>query len=140
MPVTTMEEFNAYFRQPTMHPLMAVGDLSRASLSLYEPLRFDMYGVVLMDSCFGELVKAGTAIRYDAGTIFWLRPGQHVAMNLDYSVKPRGWMLVFRPELIERTGLGRDFYMFDFFNHDVNEALTLMIKTIQQNYDMQYCK
>ena len=125
MPVTTMEEFNAYFRQPTMHPLMAVGDLSRASLSLYEPLRFDMYGVVLMDSCFGELVKAGTAIRYDAGTIFWLRPGQHVAMNLDYSVKPRGWMLVFRPELIERSGLGRDFYMFDFFNHDVNEALTL---------------
>ena len=34
-------------------------------------------------------------------------------------------MVVFKPELLERTGLGRDFYMFDFFNHDVNEALTL---------------
>lgn len=120
-----MDQFNAYFHQPTVHPMMAVGDLSRADLSLYDLLRFDMYCVVLMDADFGELVKAGSAIRYDAGTIFWLRPRQYIAMNLDYSVKPRGWMVVFKPELLERTGLGRDFYMFDFFNHDVNEALTL---------------
>lgn len=125
MIVSTMDQFNTYFHQPTVHPMMAVGDLSRADLSLYDLLRFDMYCVVLMDADFGELVKAGTAIRYDAGTIFWLRPRQYVAMNLDYSVKPRGWMVVFKPELLERTGLGRDFYMFDFFNHDVNEALTL---------------
>lgn len=125
MIVSTMDQFNAYFHQPTVHPMMAVGDLSRADLSLYDLLRFDMYCVVLMDADFGELVKAGAAIRYDAGTIFWLRPRQYVAMNLDYSVKPRGWMVVFKPELLERTGLGRDFYMFDFFNHDVNEALTL---------------
>lgn len=125
MIVSTMDQFNAYFHQPTVHPMMAVGDLSRADLSLYDLLRFDMYCVVLMDADFGELVKTGTAIRYDAGTIFWLRPRQYVAMNLDYSVKPRGWMVVFKPELLERTGLGRDFYMFDFFNHDVNEALTL---------------
>ncbi len=125
MIVSTMDQFNAYFHQPTVHPMMAVGDLSRADLSLYDLLRFDMYCVVLMDADFGELVKAGSAIRYDAGTIFWLRPRQYIAMNLDYSVKPRGWMVVFKPELLERTGLGRDFYMFDFFNHDVNEALTL---------------
>jgi len=81
--------------------------------------------MVLMDADFGELVKSGAAVRYDAGTMFWLRPGQEVSMNLDYSVKPRGWMLLFKPELIMRTGLGRDFYMFDFFNHDVNDALTL---------------
>lgn len=125
MIVSTMDQFNAYFHQPTVHPMMAVGDLSRADLCLFDPLRFDMYCVVLMNADFGELVKAGSAIRYDAGTIFWLRPRQYIAMNLDYSVKPRGWMVVFKPELLERTGLGRDFYMFDFFNHDVNEALTL---------------
>ena len=125
MTVSTTEEFNTYLQQPSVHPMVGVGDLSRADLSLFDLIRFDLYCVVLMDADFGELVKCGTAIRYGAGTIFWLRPGQSVAMNLDYSVKPRGWMLVFRPELLERTGLGRDFYMFDFFNHDVNEALTL---------------
>ncbi|MBM6993545.1 MAG: AraC family transcriptional regulator [Prevotella sp.] len=123
--VTTLNEFNAYFHQPTAHPLVGVGDLSRADLSLFEPTKFDMYAVVLMDVDFGELVKGGMSMRYDAGTIFWLSPGQDVAMNLDYRVKPRGMMLAFKPELIERTGLGRDFYMFNFFNHDVNAALTL---------------
>lgn len=123
--VPSIDAFNAYFRQASSHPLVAVGDLSRADYSLFDPLDFDMYCVVLMDSDFGELVKEGKALRYRAGTLFTARPGQVIAMNLDYRTRPRGWMLAFRPELLEKTGLGRDFYMFSFFNHDVKEALEL---------------
>ena len=123
--VNDVEEFNSFFHQPTLHPLMSVGNLSQADLSLFEPTDFNMYCVVLMDATFGELVKNGTSVRYDEGTIFSVRPGQVISMNLDYSVKPQGWMLAFRPELLEKSGLGRDFYMFSFFSHDVNEALTL---------------
>lgn len=123
--ITSMAQYNAYFHQATLHPLVSVGDLGMADLSLFAPTDFGMYCVVLMDVDFGELVKCGTAIRYAAGTMFWLRPGQVVSMNLDYSVRPQGKMLVFHPDMIERSGLGRDFYMFDFFNHEVNDALTL---------------
>ncbi len=123
--VKDIDEFNAYFRQITMHPLVSVGDLSRAHLSLFDPMNFDMYCIVLMDEDFGELVKGGNSIRYKPGTIFSLRPGQEVSMNLDYTKHPRGWMLAFRPELLEKSGLGRDFYMFNFFSQDVYEALEL---------------
>lgn len=123
--VKTMSEFNAYFRQESTHPLVSVGDLSRADLSLFEPLDFGMYCVVLMDDDFGELIKGGKSVRYRAGTLFSLRPGQDVAMNLDYTVRPSGWMLAFRPEFIARTGLGRDLYMFSFFESNINEALEL---------------
>ncbi|MCQ2217203.1 MAG: helix-turn-helix domain-containing protein [Paludibacteraceae bacterium] len=123
--VPNIDAFNAYFHQGTEHPHIAVGDLSRADLSLFEPLDFDMYCIVLMDTDFGELVKAKQAIRYQPGTLFTLRPGEVVSMNLDYSVRPRGWMLAFREEVLIKTGLGRDFYMFDYFNHNVNEALEL---------------
>ncbi len=123
--VSGIDEFNAFFHQPTLHPFMSVGNLSQADLSLFEPLDFNMYCVVLMDIDFGELVRNQKCIRYKAGTIFSLRPGQVVSMNLDYTVKPQGWMLAFRPELLERSGLGRDFYMFTFFSHDVFEALEL---------------
>lgn len=123
--IESLEQYNAYFHQSTVHSLVSVGDLSVADLSLFAPTDFGMYCVVLMDVDFGELVKCGTAIRYEAGTMFWLRPGQVVSMNLDYRVRPQGKMLVFHPEMIERCGLGRDFYMFDFFNHDVNDALSL---------------
>lgn len=46
-------------------------------------------------------------------------------MDLDHTVHPAGWMLAFRPELLEKTGLGRDFYMFNFFSSDVDEAMEL---------------
>ncbi len=123
--VENIAEFNAYFQQATLHPLMSVGNLAQAQLTLFEPLDFDMYCIVLMDANFGELVLEGRTMRYSAGTVFTLRPGQVVSMNLDYAVKPQGWMLAFRPELLDKSGLGRDFHMFSFFQHDVPQALEL---------------
>lgn len=123
--VRNMDEYNSYFHQKTSHPLVAVGELARADLRLFEPTDFGMYCVVLMDENFGELQRNGESIRYRAGTLFSLRPGQEVSMNLDYTVRPRGWMLAFRPELLEKTGLGRDFYMFNFFQSNADEAVEL---------------
>ncbi len=62
---------------------------------------------------------------YEASTLFSLRPGEEVSMQLDYTVHPCGWMLAFRPELLDKTGLGRDFYMFSFFFSDTLEAMAL---------------
>ena len=84
-----------------------------------------MYCIVLMDEDFGELVRNGSCIRYAPGTLFSVRPGQTVCMNLDYSVKPKGWMLAFSPEILSKTGLGRDFYMFSYFDADYPDAITL---------------
>ncbi len=123
--VSGIDEFNSFFHQPTLNPLMSVGNLAQADLSLFDPMDFDMYCIVLMDVDFGELVMGGSNVRYKAGTVFSMHPGQVVSMNLDYTVKPQGWMLAFRPELLEKSGLGRDFYMFSFFSHDMNEALEL---------------
>lgn len=123
--VKDIDEFNRYFKQMTLHPQVSVADLGRADLSLFDPTDFGMYCVVLMDVDFGELVLRGSCMRYRAGTIFTMKPGDVVSMNLDNSVRPRGWMLAFRPELIENTGLGRDFYMFNFFDYEVLEALEL---------------
>ncbi len=123
--VKDINEFNSFFHQGTLHPLMSVGNLAQADLTLFEPLDFGMYCIVLMDASFGRLVKEQEDLRYEAGTIFFIRPGQSVSMTLDYTTKPQGWMLAFRPELLEKSGLGRDFYMFDFFSHNVNEALAL---------------
>ncbi len=123
--VESIDQFNRYFRQPTLHPLVSVADLSHADLSLFEPTDFGMYCVVLMDIDFGELILRGTCMRYRAGTIFTMKPGEVVSMHLDPNVHPRGFMLAFRPELIQNTGLGRDFYMFNFFDYEVFEALEL---------------
>lgn len=123
--VENIEQFNHYFHQPTYHPQVSVARLQDADLSLFEPTDFCMYCVVLMEVDFGELVLHDTCMRYRGGTMFTMKPGDVVSMNLDSRVKPHGWMLAFRPEQLNGTGLGRDFYMFKFFEYKVAEALEL---------------
>lgn len=123
--VENIEQFNHYFHQPTYHPQVSVARLQDADLSLFEPTDFCMYCVVLMEVDFGELVLQDTCMRYRGGTMFTMKPGDVVSMNLDSRVKPHGWMLAFRPEQLNGTGLGRDFYMFNFFEYKVAEALEL---------------
>lgn len=123
--VENIDQFNHYFHQPSYHPLVSVGRLHDADLSLFAPTDFGMYCVVLMEVDFGELVLHDTCMHYRAGTMFTMKPGDVVSMNLDGRVKPHGLMLAFRPELLNGTGLGRDFYMFNFFDYKVAEALEL---------------
>lgn len=123
--VENIEQFNHYFHQPTYHPLVSVANLANADFSLFDPTDFGMYCVVLMDVDFGELVLKGTSLSYRGGTMFTMKAGDVVYMNLNQKIKPHGWMLAFRPELLTGTGLGRDFYMFNFFDYDVPEALEL---------------
>ena len=123
--VENIEQFNHYFHQPTYHPQVSVARLQDADLSLFEPTDFCMYCVVLMEVDFGELVLHDTCMRYRGGTMFTMKPGDVVSMNLDSRVQPHGWMLAFRPEQLNGTGLGRDFYMFNFFEYKVAEALEL---------------
>lgn len=120
-----IQQFNQFFHQPSLHPLVAAGDLARADTSLFEERDFGMYGIILMNTVFGELHRGCRPVPYQAGSLFTLVPGKPVSLKVDYTAKRRGWMLVFQPELLIKSGLGRDFYMFDFFNHDFDAALTL---------------
>lgn len=123
--IENIDQFNHYFHQPTYHPQISVARLQDADPSLFEPTDFGMYCVVLMEVDFGELVLRDTCMRYRGGTMFTMKPGDVVSMHLDPRVKPHGWMLAFRPEQLNGTGLGRDFYMFNFFDYKVAEALEL---------------
>ena len=125
IPESRIDQFNAFFRQPTLHPTVSVGELSRAREDFFDERGNDMYCVILMDSEYGRLSKCGKPLGYREGSIFTLKPGESASVALSYSVKPRGWILAFRQELLEKSGLGRDFYMFDFFNHDVESAFNL---------------
>ncbi len=64
--ITSIDELNALFRQPTTHSMVTVGDLSQADLELFVPTDFGMYCIVLMNENFGELVKGGKTVRYQA--------------------------------------------------------------------------
>ena len=118
-------DFNHYFSAQTLHPQVAVAELFRADFSLFDTKVYDMYALIMIDGVFGELIRDGKPLPYTKGSLVTIRPGQSIEMKMNYTTKPQGWMLVFKPELLEKTGLGRDFYMFSYFNSDYSEAIRL---------------
>lgn len=118
-------DFNHYFSAQTLHPQVAVAELFRADFSLFDTKVYDMYALIMIDGVFGELIRDGKPLPYTKGSLVTIRPGQSIEMKMNYTTKPQGWMLVFKPELLEKTGLGRDFYMFSYFNSDYSEAIGL---------------
>ena len=120
-----IEDFNAFFSQPTLHPQVAVTELYRANFNLYDVRKFNMYALIMLEEEFGELLRDGNSLPYSKGSLVTVRPGQSIGMRMHYMAKPQGWILVFKPELLEKTGLGRNFYMFSYFNADYTEAIRL---------------
>jgi AraC-like DNA-binding protein len=104
---------------------VAVTELYRANFNLYDVRKFNMYALIMLEEEFGELLRDGNALPYSKGSLVTVRPGQSIGMRMHYMAKPKGWILVFKPELLEKTGLGRDFYMFSYFNADYTEAIRL---------------
>ena len=86
--VENIDQFNRYFNQPTYHPLVSVANLADAHLSLFNPTDFGMYCVVLMDTEFGELILRDSDMIYQSGTIFTMKPGHVVSMNLSSGTRP----------------------------------------------------
>lgn len=123
--LSRIDDFNHYFSTRTLHPQVSVVELALADRQLYERKVYDMYALILTDEVFGELRRDGKAMAYSRGSLVTIRPGQTMEIILNHSVKPQGWMLAFKQELLEKTGLGRDFYMFSYFHSDYSEAVAL---------------
>lgn len=123
--ISNIDDFNSFFSTPTLHPQVAVVELVRADFSLFNAKIYDMYALILVEDEFGELIRDGKNLPYTKGSLVTMRPGQSIEMKMDNNNMPLGWMLTFKAELLEKTGLGRDFYMFSYFNSDYPEAIRL---------------
>nr|WP_256999006.1 helix-turn-helix domain-containing protein [Draconibacterium orientale] len=76
----------------------------------------------------GDLRYGCNYYDYDEGTLIFLAPNQVIGENKDYQYQPQGKALVFHPDFILGTSLGKKIHDYAFFSYDVNEALHLSIK------------
>lgn len=110
--VDGIEEFNAMFHQPVYHPMVGVGRLSHADAECFSHVRFGMYCLLFVEH--GE-ADSDDDTHATSGCIMAVMPGQTVSVKPGEDGHLCGWALAFVPELLIKTGLGRDFYMFNFF-------------------------
>ncbi|WP_319509718.1 helix-turn-helix domain-containing protein [uncultured Draconibacterium sp.] len=124
----TIKEYNLFNNNETMHPLVGIVDLSKADPRKARRLSYGFYTIFFKEINCGDLRYGCNYYDYDEGTLIFLAPNQVIGENKDYQYQPQGKALVFHPDFILGTSLGKKIHDYAFFSYDVNEALHLSIK------------
>lgn len=125
-------QYNAMRGVETLHPLVTVVDLSKAKPMPAKTFNFGLYAVYLKELNCGELKYGRNHYDYQEGTLVFIAPGQVMGVQPNVKIfEPKGWALLFHPELIKGTSLGKHIQDYSFFSYDVNEALHLSDKERQ---------
>ena len=87
---------------------------------------FGFYTIFLKDVKCGDLMYGRHTYDYQEGTLVFIAPGQVAGMNSNGEIyQPKGYALVFHPDLIHGTSLGKHIHDYSFFGYQSNEALHL---------------
>lgn len=122
----TISDYNLFNNNETHHPLVSVVDLSKAAPRQGSRMYFGFYTIFLKDVKCGDLVYGRHTYDYQEGTLVFLAPGQVAGVNSNgETYQPKGYALVFHPDLLLGTSLGRHMQDFTFFGYQSNEALHL---------------
>ncbi|RKF36831.1 transcriptional regulator [Sphingobacterium siyangense] len=122
----TVSRYNEYNNQKTLYPLVSVIDYSKADPSNDSWMFFGLYSVVLKDVDCGDIRYGKLNYDYQKGTLVFFTPGQIIGYEShgEYH-QPKGMGLVFHPDLLHGTHLGKHMKDYSFFTYQSNEALHL---------------
>ncbi|WP_300750691.1 helix-turn-helix domain-containing protein [uncultured Alistipes sp.] len=124
--IETVFEYNDSLGIETLHPQVSVIDLSKAKPIRHARQTFSFYAIFLKEVKCGELLYGRNRYDYQEGTLICLAPGQVIGVEDNgETYQPKGWALVFHPDLIRGTTLGQHMKEYTFFSYEVNEALHL---------------
>lgn len=112
------------------HPLVSVVDNQQVCFhtDLGEAkYMFDLYTVAVKSGLTGSFGYGRNSYDFDEGTLVFTSPGQVITKQQLARAEHSGeaWTLLFHPDLIRRSELGRMIDTYTFFSYDLHEALHL---------------
>jgi len=126
-----ISQYNTLRGVETFHPLVSVVDMSKAKATQSARINFGFYCVFLKEIKCGDLKYGCNYYDYQEGTLVFVSPGQILGINSKDYIQPKGWALLFHPDLIRGTSLGHNIKNYTFFSYEANEALHLSEKERQ---------
>ena len=124
--IDTVDQYNKMFGLETLHPLVSVVDLSKSETwPTNFRVNYGIYGLFLKDTKCGDIRYGRQYYDYQEGTVVGFAPGQVTGIELKDGTRPLAHGLLFHPDLIRGTALGRDIKRYSFFSYESNEALHL---------------
>lgn len=134
---SSVSDYNTSCGVETLHPLVSIIDLSKCpprkwAAGTTVKMNFGIYAVFLKDVVCGDIRYGRDYYDYQEGTLVFVGPGQ--AWEVEYETanyQPHGHVLIFHPDLIHGTSLGKNIQDYKFFSYQMNEALHLSEKERQ---------
>lgn len=124
--INTVTEYSNYVGQEIFHPLVNVVDFSRLKPFVFSKVQMGIYAVFLKDIKCGNIIYGCNNYDYEEGTLIFVAPGQIYGVDSKGEIRQAcGKALLFHPDLIHGTSLGRNIKEYSFFSYEVNEALHL---------------
>lgn len=120
-------QYNSLYGLGTLHPLVSVVDLTKATKTVnHLQMNYGIYALFLKLSKSCDIKYGRQSYDYQEGTVVCFGPGQTVGVEtIEDEVNPPVYGIVFHPDLIRGTSLGKNIKNYTFFSYAVNEALHL---------------
>lgn len=128
----TVQEFNDYYGLETLHPLVNVVRFNKPTKVEEAMYHYGLYALFLKENKGCKLSYGRTEYDFDEMTVTSFAPGQviHVEPNPEIII-PKWTAIVFHPDLLNRTSLGKNISRYEFFDYTSNEALHLSVAEIE---------
>lgn len=122
-----VDQYNNLYGLETLHPLVSIIDLTKATKSVnHIQMNYGLYALFLKKTQSCNIKYGRTSYDYEEGTIVCFAPGQIVGVDtIEDEVAPQVYGIVFHPDLIRGTSVGKSIKNYTFFSYAVNEALHL---------------
>ena len=122
----TVQQFNDYYGIETTHPLVNVIHYEHPQQLQEHLVNYGIYALFLKENKGCQISYGRTKYDFDEMTVTSFASGQSVHVQPYPGVKyPKWTALVFHPDLLARTSLGKNMSKYEFFSYTSNEALHL---------------
>lgn len=121
----SVDLYNKLYGLETLNPLVSVVDLNKATrLMDYNRWNYGIYALYLKMEKACDIRYGRQHYDYQEGTVVCFAPGQTAEITLTTDrVQMNVLGILFHPDLLRGTSLGRDIKKYTFFSYEANEAL-----------------
>ena len=130
--INTIQDFNDYQGMETLHPLVSVVHVENTEHIKECVMHYGVYAIYLKENKGCKLSYGRTPYDFDEMTVTSFAPGQVVNVEPNPDVPfAKFTALVFHPDLLNRTALGRQINRYEFFGYSSTEALHLSAQEVE---------
>ena len=130
--INTIQDFNDYQGVETLHPLVSVVHVENTEHIKECVMHYGLYAIYLKENKGCKLSYGRTPYDFDEMTVTSFAPGQVVNVEPNPDVPfAKFTALVFHPDLLNRTALGRQINRYEFFGYSSSEALHLSAQEVE---------